>query len=418
MSGSTIVDPHDDPDDGEHLVAHERADADAERPGKRRDDQPADGDPDVVAAGEVGARTRRPAAGCRSRTHDRHEHGDDERGERVRRPSRAANSRSRSGAMRTARGERAMAELARRADGAEEQQHEADELPKLSELRLSAIVSGWPARMLMRTDASTSSSAAAANPSAVRVVRTLMSSPAIRRLTARPPAAASVVSARNASSSEVDRGGQLVQRHAGGERDLADLRRRRRRRRRALRPAPRRRSAPRGTAPCAARPAAGVRTSTPAPAAVRLCTGPCCTSRPRWMTTTSSTVCATSARTWLETSTVRPSAAIAAQEVAQPADALRVEAVGGLVEDEHLAGRRAAWRRARGAGACRASTCPRAGRRRSRARRAPGPPRRATRAAPPSRRARAGGCGRSGRDARPRPRGSRRRCGPGSSSST
>ena len=78
----------------------------------------------------------------------------------------------------------------------------------------------------------------------------------------------------------------------------------------------------------------GERTTT-WPPAVRRDTGPCSTSRPRWITTTSSTVCATSASTWLETSTVRPSAGHAAQEVAQPADALRVEAVGGLVEDQH-----------------------------------------------------------------------------------
>ena len=35
----------------------------------------------------------------------------------------------------------------------------------------------------------------------------------------------------------------------------------------------------------------------------------CCTSLPRWMITTRSTVWATSARTWLETRIVRPSAA-------------------------------------------------------------------------------------------------------------
>ena len=78
----------------------------------------------------------------------------------------------------------------------------------------------------------------------------------------------------------------------------------------------------------------GVRTTTPPPAAVRLCTVPCWTIRPRWITTTSSTVCATSARTWLETSTVRPSAAIPRRKSAQPADALRIEAVGRLVEDQ------------------------------------------------------------------------------------
>ena len=59
------------------------------------------------------------------------------------------------------------------------------------------------------------------------------------------------------------------------------------------------------------------------------------TERPRLITTTSSAVWETSASTWLETSTARPSRGQRPQEVAQPADALRVEAVGGLVEHEH-----------------------------------------------------------------------------------
>ena len=54
----------------------------------------------------------------------------------------------------------------------------------------------------------------------------------------------------------------------------------------------------------------GVRTTT-LPPAVSSETEPCFTIRPWWITTTSSTVCATSASTWLETSTVRPSPAIA-----------------------------------------------------------------------------------------------------------
>ena len=54
------------------------------------------------------------------------------------------------------------------------------------------------------------------------------------------------------------------------------------------------------------------------------------------MISTWSTVCATSASTWLETSTVRPSGGERAQEVAQPAHALRVEPVRRLVEDEQL----------------------------------------------------------------------------------
>jgi hypothetical protein len=52
------------------------------------------------------------------------------------------------------------------------------------------------------------------------------------------------------------------------------------------------------------------------------------------ITTASSTVWATSASTWLESRIVRPSLASRSQEVAQPADPLRIETVGRLVEDE------------------------------------------------------------------------------------
>ncbi len=51
-----------------------------------------------------------------------------------------------------------------------------------------------------------------------------------------------------------------------------------------------------------------------------------------------------------------PSSANRAQEAAQPVDAFGIEAVGGLVEDQHLAAGRAARRPGRAAGACRASS--------------------------------------------------------------
>ena len=54
------------------------------------------------------------------------------------------------------------------------------------------------------------------------------------------------------------------------------------------------------------------------------------------MITTWSTVWATSASRWLETSTVRPSSARPRRKAAQPVDALGVEAVGRLVEDQDL----------------------------------------------------------------------------------
>jgi len=59
------------------------------------------------------------------------------------------------------------------------------------------------------------------------------------------------------------------------------------------------------------------------------------TSRPSRMISTRSAVAAISASTWLDTSTVLPPAARAAQEAAQPVDALRIEAVGGFVQDQH-----------------------------------------------------------------------------------
>ena len=143
---------------------------------------------------------------------------------------------------------------------------------------------------------------------------------------------------------------------------------------------------------------------------LRDASGPCV------MTTTSSAVCATSASTWLETRIARPSAARRAQEVAQPADALRVQAVGRLVEHEHArvaeqrrrqaeplahaervaagapVGRVARARRARSSSSTRASAMPGG-----------------------LRRARAGGCGRCGPDAASRRPARRPRCATGSS---
>ena len=80
--------------------------------------------------------------------------------------------------------------------------------------------------------------------------------------------------------------------------------------------------------------ARGERTST-CPPAVSRPTGPWSTSLPRWMTTTSSTVCATSASTWLETSTVRPSRGQPRRKSRSQRMPCGIEAVGGLVEDEH-----------------------------------------------------------------------------------
>ena len=179
-------------------------------------------------------------------------------------------------------------------------------LPTASALRLSAIVFGSPARIVMRTMASVSTTTAAVKPRAVRVVRSLSSSPRTSLLT----------TARS-----------LPGRWSGGRRPpRARLPPRRARvpARRWRRPASptssvvrpgttssvpsTRTSAPSRSRAAASSVALGERTRTPV-AVMRLAIEPLLTSRPRWMTTTSSTVCSTSESTWLETSTVRPSAA-------------------------------------------------------------------------------------------------------------
>ena len=65
-------------------------------------------------------------------------------------------------------------------------------------------------------------------------------------------------------------------------------------------------------------------------------TDPAATSAPLCMTTTWVHVCSTSASRWLETITVRPVSRVALQDLAHLGDLRRVEAVGGLVEDEQL----------------------------------------------------------------------------------
>ena len=97
------------------------------------------------------------------------------------------------------------------------------------------------------------------------------------------------------------------------------------------------------------------------------------------MITTSSASCAISVRTWLETSTVRPSCGERAEQVAQPADALRVEPVRRLVEHEHLGVAEQRARERRAAASSRASTPLHGGSRPRSGRRAPAPRRRARR---------------------------------------
>ncbi len=67
--------------------------------------------------------------------------------------------------------------------------------------------------------------------------------------------------------------------------------------------------------------------------------GACATSRPRCMTPTWVQICSTSDSRWVESITVAPSAASCRDQRAHLAGALRVEAVGRLVEDQQVARR-------------------------------------------------------------------------------
>ena len=69
--------------------------------------------------------------------------------------------------------------------------------------------------------------------------------------------------------------------------------------------------------------------------AVSSASGALVISRPLSRITTWSTVWATSASRWLDTTTVRPASAWLRRKRPQPVHAFGVEAVGGLVEDEH-----------------------------------------------------------------------------------
>ena len=81
----------------------------------------------------------------------------------------------------------------------------------------------------------------------------------------------------------------------------------------------------------------GLRTRTEPPTRAVSCSSEdSTTSRPRLMISTWSTVCATSASTWLEIEHRALAGSERAQEVAQPAHPFRVEAVRRLVEDQQL----------------------------------------------------------------------------------
>ena len=218
------------------------------------------------------------------------------------------------------------------------------------------------------------------------------------------------VSVRNASSSERARGCEAEHRDPLVAGDLADLlgRRAERRaaRRRRARPGGRGARARRSAGPGPARgPRSPGRRRRRAPAS-RV---PWARSSPSAITTTSSTDCATSARTWLETSTARPPAACSRSSPRSQRDAGRVEAVGRLVEDQHLrvAEQRRGDRQALAHAHRVALHAPVGGV--GRGRRRPAPRRRGAPDARRWRRGPAGGCGRCGPGGRTRPRAPRRR---------
>src|SRR4051812_33658928 len=302
--------PDEDRDDGEDLIAHERAERDAERRREGRDDQAARDDRDVVRAGQVGpvlAREQRDAEDERDEPHDR---GERERRQRVR--GGAGEEKAQPvGGDEHGRRERAVAELAGRRDGAEQQQHERD---RGAEVQRVALVR--ERRRMARQDRDQHTGEDEQQRRRGEAERRPRRAD-LDQLSGNQPAhgspfsagAGSEVRARKASSSDVARGLSSCSGTPAAN---------------AMSPTraastPSTTSAPSGVS-AAVRPSRysaersssgrGERTSTPAPAAVRVSTGPCSTSRPRWITTTSSTVWATSASTWLETSTVRPSRAM------------------------------------------------------------------------------------------------------------
>ena len=146
--------------------------------------------------------------------------------------------------------------------------------------------------------------------------------------------ATSWVSSRNSRSRSPGSVAQLVQLDPGARARAGRPRRCSSRRRAGPAPASRTAVATRPRSAAASRRGRG---SAPAPTPRRLsrASRPWVTSRPWAMTTTSSTVCCTSASTWLETRTVRPSAASERRNPRSQAMPGRVEPVRRLVEHQH-----------------------------------------------------------------------------------
>ena len=131
---------------------------------------------------------------------------------------------------------------------------------------------------------------------------------------------------------------------------------------------------------------------------------PCATSRPRLITTTSSTVCAISASTWLDTSTVRPAAACARRKSRSQRIPCGSSPLAGSSSTSARGSPSSAAREAQPLAHPERVAPSRACRRRRPAPRAGAPRPRACAAGPRRWRARAGGCARCARDGTAAPR--------------
>ena len=244
----------------------------------------------------------------------------------------AASSRTRSGAARTVLGDRAVAPLAGHADGAEQHDEVGDRVVGEQLARGASFVE-VVARTRRGRPRAARARAHADDAANVRVVRSLSSSACSSGVHARAP-----VSAKNAVFEGAFRGGEAAARPPAPRPAIAPTCS-------GVAPRTSRTSPARSTSVAAALerarqplrdPARGPRSPGPSSPPSTCSSVPCARSSPSAMTTTSSTDCATSASTWLETSTARAVRGLLAQQAAQPADARRVEAVGRLVEDQHL----------------------------------------------------------------------------------
>ena len=344
-------------DNGAHLVANDRADAHAECGVERRRDGPADDQLRHLRAGQPGVDAPRVENGGTDR---RREAGG-------RQPEREAGGQARAelgqgqldaiGHDEQARRDRAVAELARQRHDAEHQREHLREAGD-SEQVAHRRVAGAPGGRRGGDDHDREHQAERAADDAVERA----GGPQLEDLGGDqpghdgPPLAS--VSSKNTSSSEEPTGvnSETTSWFSAITRPMSSPLRSR-----TTMSASPLTSAPSATSSSRRRRTSGPATLIPPPLrAISSVSVPCATERPRLMTTTSSAVWETSASTWLETSTARPSGPASAGSRAAsgcPAGRGRWRARRAPAP----AGRRAARPPGRAAGACRASSRRRGG---------------------------------------------------------